>query len=73
MSSPPLSDWASDAAAIALHANKGPAAAVERLETGRGVIAGGLFEPYRRWCRRTAAPPPAAALSRPAGATPLPM
>jgi len=44
MSSPPLSDWASDAAAIALHANKGPAAAVERLETGRGVIAGGLFE-----------------------------
>ncbi|KAL3954390.1 hypothetical protein ACCO45_009953 [Purpureocillium lilacinum] len=34
----------SDAAAIALHANKGPAAAVELLETGRGVIAGGLFE-----------------------------
>ncbi|KAK4076847.1 hypothetical protein Purlil1_12555 [Purpureocillium lilacinum] len=34
----------SDAAAIALHANKGPAAAIELLETGRGVIAGGLFE-----------------------------
>ncbi|KAH7117313.1 CHAT domain-containing protein [Dactylonectria macrodidyma] len=34
----------SDAAAIALHANKGPAAAVELLETGRGVIAGALFE-----------------------------
>ncbi|KAK4071592.1 hypothetical protein Purlil1_13349 [Purpureocillium lilacinum] len=33
----------SDAAATALHA-KGPAAAVELLETGRGVIAGGLFE-----------------------------
>ncbi|KAL8299200.1 hypothetical protein RB593_009192 [Gaeumannomyces tritici] len=34
----------SDAAAIALHANKGPAAAIELLETGRGVIAGALFE-----------------------------
>ncbi|KAH7014620.1 CHAT domain-containing protein [Microdochium trichocladiopsis] len=34
----------SDAAAIALHANRGPAAAIELLETGRGVIAGALFE-----------------------------
>ncbi|KAH8661834.1 hypothetical protein BGZ61DRAFT_321743, partial [Ilyonectria robusta] len=34
----------SDAAAIALHDNRGPAAAVELLETGRGVIAGALFE-----------------------------
>ncbi|KAF9773989.1 hypothetical protein IL306_008084 [Fusarium sp. DS 682] len=34
----------SDAAAIALHANKGPKAAIELLETGRGVIAGALFE-----------------------------
>ncbi|KAL8396668.1 hypothetical protein RB594_003654 [Gaeumannomyces avenae] len=34
----------SDAAAIALYAGKGPAAAVELLETGRGVIAGALFE-----------------------------
>ncbi|KAL8366742.1 hypothetical protein RB595_010551 [Gaeumannomyces hyphopodioides] len=34
----------SDAAAIALHTSKGPAAAIELLETGRGVIAGTLFE-----------------------------
>ncbi|KAJ3455223.1 hypothetical protein MRS44_013823 [Fusarium solani] len=34
----------SDAAAIALHANRGPAAAIELLETGRGVIAGALFD-----------------------------
>ncbi|KAI3571792.1 TPR domain-containing protein [Fusarium oxysporum f. sp. albedinis] len=34
----------SNAAAIALHANRGPAAAIELLETGRGVIAGALFE-----------------------------
>ncbi|KAH7016383.1 CHAT domain-containing protein [Microdochium trichocladiopsis] len=34
----------SDATAIALHANRGPAAAIELLETGRGVIAGALFE-----------------------------
>ncbi|EJT69646.1 hypothetical protein GGTG_12530 [Gaeumannomyces tritici R3-111a-1] len=34
----------SDAAAIALYAGKGPTAAVELLETGRGVIAGALFE-----------------------------
>jgi tetratricopeptide (TPR) repeat protein len=34
----------SDAAAIALHGNRGPAAAIELLETGRGVIAGSLFE-----------------------------
>ncbi|KAM5357069.1 hypothetical protein ACJZ2D_016456 [Fusarium nematophilum] len=31
-------------AAIALHNNRGPAAAIELLETGRGVIAGALFE-----------------------------
>ncbi|EJT69166.1 hypothetical protein GGTG_13275 [Gaeumannomyces tritici R3-111a-1] len=34
----------SDAAAIALHASRGPAAAIELLETGRGVIAGAFFE-----------------------------
>ncbi|KAL8364557.1 hypothetical protein RB595_003713 [Gaeumannomyces hyphopodioides] len=34
----------SGAAAIALYAGKGPGAAVELLETGRGVIAGALFE-----------------------------
>ncbi|KAH7109804.1 CHAT domain-containing protein [Dactylonectria macrodidyma] len=34
----------SDAAAIALYTNKGPAAAIELLETGRGIIAGALFE-----------------------------
>ncbi|EXK77477.1 hypothetical protein FOQG_17819 [Fusarium oxysporum f. sp. raphani 54005] len=34
----------SDAAAIALHANRGPAAAIELLETGRSVIAGALFD-----------------------------
>ncbi|KAJ3455225.1 hypothetical protein MRS44_013825 [Fusarium solani] len=34
----------SDAAAIALHANRSPAAAIDLLETGRGVIAGALFE-----------------------------
>ncbi|KAJ3454621.1 hypothetical protein MRS44_013221 [Fusarium solani] len=36
----------SDTAAIALHANRGPAAAIELLETGRGVIAGALFEQF---------------------------
>ncbi|KAJ4178417.1 hypothetical protein NW767_014874 [Fusarium falciforme] len=34
----------SDAAAIALHANADPAAAIELLETGRSVIAGALFQ-----------------------------
>lgn len=34
----------SDAAAIALRGNNGPAGALERLETGHGVIAGGRFE-----------------------------
>ncbi|KAL7953692.1 TPR domain-containing protein [Trichoderma compactum] len=34
----------SDAAAIALHINKGPLAAIECLETGRGIIAGALFK-----------------------------
>ncbi|KAM5353081.1 hypothetical protein ACJZ2D_017037 [Fusarium nematophilum] len=38
------SGLSSDAAAIALHTNKGPAAAIELLETGRGIIAGALFE-----------------------------
>ncbi|KAH6962410.1 CHAT domain-containing protein [Ilyonectria sp. MPI-CAGE-AT-0026] len=32
----------SDAAAIALHAGKGPASAIELLETGRGVLASSL-------------------------------
>ncbi|KAJ6003558.1 CHAT domain-containing protein [Penicillium canescens] len=34
----------SDAAAIALHFNQGPVAAIELLETGRGVIASAFFE-----------------------------
>ncbi|KAH6984213.1 CHAT domain-containing protein [Ilyonectria sp. MPI-CAGE-AT-0026] len=34
----------SDAAAIALHNNRGSTTAIELLETGRGVIAGALFE-----------------------------
>jgi tetratricopeptide (TPR) repeat protein len=34
----------SDAAAIALHFNQGPVAAIEVLETGRGVIASAFFE-----------------------------
>jgi CHAT domain-containing protein len=34
----------SDAAAIALHFNQGPGAAIELLETGRGVIASEFFE-----------------------------
>ncbi|KAH7019671.1 hypothetical protein EDB80DRAFT_701290 [Ilyonectria destructans] len=37
-------ELSSGAAAIALHANRGPAAAIELLETGRGGIAGALFE-----------------------------
>ncbi|KAH7117315.1 hypothetical protein EDB81DRAFT_952832 [Dactylonectria macrodidyma] len=34
----------SDAAAIALYNTRGPAATIELLETGRGIIAGALFE-----------------------------
>ena len=37
---------ASDAAAIALHASQDPIAAIKLLETGRGVIAGALFEQF---------------------------
>lgn len=35
---------ASDAAAIAIHANRDPIEAIKLLETGRGVIAGTLFD-----------------------------